>query len=291
MKPGANHNQASNWTLLASRPFWRRYQKGKYMKVLAILLAMMLLSSCATLDTLTDPVSPSRRANISGTITTGPMRSMPSLISRGIKKVGLVLDLSEQSDVTKVGLTAFQNKSYQNRAFEIIATSAVVDTFLKYFQNGSELDAIDLSSFKQEILNSLKVSDWNGKGKIDISTLSEELLEYKVDAYLLIDEVDLPDYIGHTNQRIGTKGIYHRLGKTHVFGGFRVRLIDARNGKELKKSSYIQTTSRSLGELAWKEKGSLFSPGEIQKIREQVQIIYDVNVEESLIMLNAIEKK
>ena len=131
------------------------------MKVLTIILAIMFVSSCTTLENLTDPVDSSRRANISGTITTGPMRNMSSLISREIKKVGFVLDLSEQSNVTKVGLTVFQNESYKNRAFEFIGTSTVENTILKYFQNESQLDAINLSPFKQEIF---KVETINFKG-------------------------------------------------------------------------------------------------------------------------------
>lgn len=256
-------------------------------KLFLIFLAVtsLLLIGC---ETLTDPVSPNRRVNISGTVTTGPMRNMPTLASRGYHSVGLVTDLSDKSALVKVGLTMFQNEYIENAQFVFIHPETIRDFFVETLTSSSEMHVIDLSYLHDDVFSNLEVSSWDGKGTIATEFLSSTI-DQNIDVLLLVDDYSPMDYIGHTSVRIGPKGVYQRFGQYHAFGGFRVRLIDSKTGKELKHSSYIQATSRLLGFIPGKDELFEFSPDEIEEIKNKAKEIYRMNVEESLRMLKVIE--
>ena len=74
--------------------------------------------------------------------------------------------------------------------------------YLQYFKTRSTLEAFDLSYLKSTIFENLKVSIWDGKASLDMSLLQAEIEEYGIDALLLVSEVDLPDFIGNTNEEI-----------------------------------------------------------------------------------------
>ncbi len=214
---------------------------------------------------------------------------MPSLESRGIRKLALVLDISPNTYFKSVGLTVFQNQAFAGD--QSIEAVKVAEIFRQLFTEESGISLVDGSSNRELLLRNLQVSRWNGvaslKGSDEITSLLSELTSKGVDAILIVQEVDLPDFIGLTNQRLGPKGVYRRFGDVYIYGGFRIRAVSAKTGFEMEHTSYVQASARPLPNFVWRENFEAFNASEREVIAKGVDEIFRNNVREALVMIKA----
>jgi hypothetical protein len=262
----------------------------KIVSLVGIVLCGVMFAGCASLE---DPVAGdiSRRANLNGTITTGPMLKMPPLAQRGVRKVALVLDIKPVVSFHFIGLTVFQNKYYDSQGTAVFTEKEIRELFLQRWREQSAIEVVDFSEEKQAFLPHLKISKWDATGTFvadpGLDAKITEMLAAGIDAILVITEKELYDYVGHSNQQIGPKGLYQRFSMLSVYGGFGVRLMDLKTKAEMKHAAYDQASARSPAALQWKSSMAEFTSAEIRILAEELKAVYRTNVDEALLMLKA----
>ncbi len=259
-------------------------------RLLLLATSLAFFSGCASLDALNDPVDTSRRANISGTLTTGPMKNQPSLEQRGIRKLGLLIAATPEISFESVGMTMFQNKEFTASHGTQIDDQTIVRLFMERFAAQSSIALIDLSGDRESLLPRIKRSMWGGQINLamdePVEARIKELRAEGVDAILVIREQVLSDFIGGTNQTLAAKGVYNRFGTTMVFAGFDASIIDLKTLKGLKHASYVQASCEPIS-VTWKSSLEHYTSDDWQFIRAGIERRLSVNVEETMFMLKA----
>lgn len=252
----------------------------------------LLLAGCAGLVEPSAGSAPQRSANISGTLTTGPMRSMPPLAQRGVGKLALVVDMKPDVSFASVGLTVFNNRGFSvGTGPAALPAAEVAAMFARHFAEHSDIALVDVSAAKESLMPHLEVSVWDGsaafaKGTAATAKLAE-LKAQGIDAVLVVHEIPLPDFMGGSGVRLEPKGLYRRSGIFCVYGGFQVRLMDTATGKEMRHAAYVQAVSDPIYTLAWHARLEEFSEGEMRALGAAMRKLYAVNVAETARALKA----
>ncbi|HTJ79720.1 MAG TPA: hypothetical protein VL357_12055 [Rariglobus sp.] len=227
---------------------------------------------------------------INGAITVGPMNGMPSLESRGVKKLALIFETEPFLSFDTVGLTVFGNDSYKSD-IPVIAEPELRAIFIDQFTRLSSIGLIDITSDKATIQAHQKFNTWNGKASLqsapDLDAKLTQLRAEGIDGILFVKECRYGDFIGMTDKVIGAKGLYHRFKFVCACDGFWTWIIDLKTLKEMPHTSYTQAMSQQTENIPWKESFADYSPDERAAIAEAVRGVFRANVSQMVTMLKA----
>lgn len=256
-------------------------------RLLALCLALLSLSLAGCVS----PPAQSHGADwINGAITTGPMRKMAPLASRGFHTIGLVMESSPTVTLQEVGLTVFSNTRDASPR-ELVSAAEKRTLFREEFTKASDIRLVDLASEQATLLDAFKVSSWDGEAKLQSSPAADALINQLrargLDAVLVVRESEVGDFIGMTNVRLAPLGLYKRFNTVAAHGGYRVVVIDLRTRVEVPHTHYTQATSRAFSGPPWKEKFADYLPHEQTTITAALKDVIRQNARETVAMLKA----
>ena len=255
------------------------------------ILVCCLITSLVTLTgCISPPPVTSGTGYINGTITTGPMGKMPPLLSRGIQRLGLVIECKPEVGFQTVALTVFGNQS-EKIAEPLVSEIEKRGIFREEFNRLSEVALIDLEAERTGLVAALKFDWWSGKPSLQPSAGLDEqirrLRAQEIDGILFIREDRMVDFIGMTNQWLATQGLYRRFNTVAVYGGFHVWVIDLKTLRLLPHTAYTQALSRPFTVAPGKERYADYTASERAAIAEALKEVFRLNAQETVAMLKA----
>jgi hypothetical protein len=228
-------------------------------------------------------------ANLGGGLTMGGLRRTPPLGQRGIDKMALLLDTRPVTDFVYVGLTIFQNKRFESDDPALITDAIIAGHFQRFFADKSAIELVDQTASKLKFLPFISFSAWNGEAKfVDDPALTawlDEMAGQGIDAILLMQELDERDFLGKSGEAIGSKGLYRRGKQVHVFGGFRICVIDIHTRKLMKNTYFAQGATKITDTLPLRKEYSEYTGDERKQLAAELSGIYAFNIERALLAL------
>ena len=255
-----------------------------------ILACCLIIGIGALTGCISPPPATSGAGYINGTITTGPMGKMPPLSSRGMHRLGLVMECKPEVGFHTVGLTVFGNQA-EKITDPLVSEPEKRGLFREEFNRVSDVTLVDLEPEQGGLVAALKFDWWNAKPSLQPSPgLDEQVRRLRaqgIDGLLFIREDRMIDFIGVTNQWLATQGLYQRFNTVAAYGGFHVWIIDLKTLGLLPNTAYTQALSRPFTAAPMKERYADYTVPERAAITEALKEVLRLNAAETAVMLKA----